>query len=213
MHSALALWMLGYPRAALDRGRRGMTLARDLAHPLSIANALPFLGAVQQLRGEVEEVHELADSTMELSAAHGLPQWLAIGRMLSGWVQAERGHGVAQLQSAVDDYRSKGKFDFWESYFLTLLAATFLKHGAIDDGLRTVMDAERSRPDRVADLQCRVSSAPGRAAARSRPRRRVANGSFLQPSSCYRRQSEREVMGAACRVEPRPPMATPRQAR
>jgi class 3 adenylate cyclase/predicted ATPase len=141
MHSALALWMLGYPRAALDRGRRGMTLARDLAHPMSIANALPFLGAVQQLRGEVEEVHELADSTMELSATHGLPQWLAIGRMLSGWVQAERGRGVAQLQSAVDDYRSKGKFDFWESYFLTLLAATFLKHGAIDDGLRTVMDA------------------------------------------------------------------------
>jgi hypothetical protein len=140
MHSALALWMLGYPRAALDRGRRGMTLARDLAHPLSIANALPFLGAVQQLRGEVEEVHELADSTMELSAAHGLPQWLAIGRMLSGWVQAERGHGVAQLQSALDDYRSKGKFDFWESYFLTLLAAAFLKHGAIDDGLRTVIE-------------------------------------------------------------------------
>ena len=141
MHSALALWMLGYPRAALDRGRRGMTLARDLAHPLSIANALPFLGAVQQLRGEVEEVRELADATMELSTAHGLPQWLAIGRLLSGWVQAERGHGVAQLQSAVDDYRSKGKFDFWESFFLTLLAAACLKHGAIEDGLRTVADA------------------------------------------------------------------------
>jgi class 3 adenylate cyclase/predicted ATPase len=141
MHSALALWMLGYPRTALDRGRRGLTLARDLAHPMTVANAVPFLAAVQQLRGEVEDVHELADSTIELSAAHSLPQWLAIGRMLSEWVQAERGHGVARLQSVVDDYRSKGKFDFWESYFLTLLAAAFLKHGAIDDGLRTVMDA------------------------------------------------------------------------
>ena len=141
MHSALALWMLGFPRAALDRGRRGLTLARDLAHPMTIANALPFLGAVQQLRGEVEEVRELADSTIELSTAHGLPQWLAIGRMLSKWVQVERGHGVAELQNAVDDYRAKGKFDFWESYFLTLLAAAFLKRGAIEDGLRTVMDA------------------------------------------------------------------------
>jgi predicted ATPase len=141
MHSALALWMLGYPRAALDRGRRGVTLAKDLAHPMTIANALPFLGAVQQLRGEVEEVQELADSTMELSAKHGLPQWLAIGRMLSEWVRAERGHGVAQLQSVVDDYQSKGKFDFWKSYFLTLLAAALLKHGAIEDGLRTVRDA------------------------------------------------------------------------
>jgi predicted ATPase len=141
MHSALALWMLGYPRAALDRGRRGVTLARDLAHPMSIAVALAFLGAVQQLRGEGEEVQELADSMMELSSAHGLPQWLAIGRMLSGWVQAERGHGVAQFQSVVNDYRSKGKFDSWESHSLTLLAAAFLKHGAIEDGLTTVMDA------------------------------------------------------------------------
>jgi len=108
---------------------------------LSVANALPFLGAVQQLRGELEDVQEVADSTMELSAAHGLPQWLAIGRMLSEWVRAERGHGVAELQSVVDDYRSRGKIDFWESYFLTLLAAACLKHGVIEDGLRTVMDA------------------------------------------------------------------------
>jgi predicted ATPase len=141
MHSALALWMLGYPRAALDRGRRGVTLARALAHPTSIANALPFLGVVQQLRGEVEEVHEVADSMMELAAAHSLPQWLAVGRILSGWVQAERGHGVAQLQSAVADYHSKAKFDFWDLYFLALVAAACLKHGAIDDGLRAVMDA------------------------------------------------------------------------
>jgi predicted ATPase len=141
MHSALALWMLGYPGAALDRGRRGLTLARDLGHPNSIANALPFLCTVQQLRGEIEDVRELADSMIELSTTHGLPQWLLIGRMLSEWVQAERGHGVAQLHSVVDDYRSKGKFDFFESYCLTLLAKACLKHGAIEDGLRAVTDA------------------------------------------------------------------------
>ena len=78
---------------------------------------------------------------MELSAAHSLPQWLAVGRILSGWAQAERGHGVAQLRNAVDDYHSKGYFDFWDLYFLTLLTAASLKHDAIDDGLRTVMGA------------------------------------------------------------------------
>ena len=129
MHSALALWMLGYPGAALDRGRRGVTLARDLAHPTSIANALPFLGVVQQLRGEAEEVDELADSIIELSTAHGLSQWLAVGRIFAGWVQAERGHGVAQLRNAVDDYHSKG-IDFWDLYFL--IAA----HGSILEAWR-----------------------------------------------------------------------------
>jgi class 3 adenylate cyclase/predicted ATPase len=140
MHSALTLWMLGYPRAALDRGRRGLALAKDLAHPMTIANALPFLGILHQLRGEVEEVYALAESMTELSAMHGLPQWLAVGRILEGWVQAERGRGVAQLQSAVDDYRSKGS-DFWEPHFLMLLATAFLNHGAIEDGLRIVGDA------------------------------------------------------------------------
>jgi adenylate cyclase len=139
MHSALALWLLGYPRTALDRGRRGVTLARELAHPMSIANALPFLGAVQQLRGELDEVYGLADSMTELSAAHGLPQWLAVGRILSGWVQAERGHGVIQLQSAVSEYRSKGS-DLWELYFSLLLVTGLLKHGAIEDGLRLISD-------------------------------------------------------------------------
>jgi predicted ATPase len=141
MHSALALWMLGYPRAALDRGRRGVTLARNLAQPMTIANALPFLGVLQLLRGEIEEVDELANTMMELSAAHGLPQWLAVGQLLSGWIQAQRGHGLAQLQSAMDNYRSRGMFDFWYLFFLLLLAEAFLKHDAVEDGLRTVSDA------------------------------------------------------------------------
>ncbi len=143
MHSALALWVLGYPAAALDRGRVGVALARDLAHPMSIANALPFLGVVQQLRGELEAVHGLADSMIALSAAQGLPQWLAFGQILEGWIQSARGHGeadLAQLHRAIDDYRLQGNY-LWLPYFLALLATAFLKHGAIDKGLKTISDA------------------------------------------------------------------------
>src|SRR2546425_4447372 len=143
MHSALALWMLGYPAAALERGRVGVTLARALAHPSSLANALPFLGVVRQLRGEVDAVHELTVSLIDLSAAHGLAQWLAFGRILEGWIQAERSHGnasVAQLRGAVDEYRSKGN-DLWLPCFLALLAAALLKNGALEEGLTTVTGA------------------------------------------------------------------------
>src|SRR5205823_4023335 len=52
MHSGVALSVLGYPAAALERCRTGVTLARHLAHPGSIANALPFTAIVHQLRGE-----------------------------------------------------------------------------------------------------------------------------------------------------------------
>jgi class 3 adenylate cyclase/predicted ATPase len=142
MHSALALWMLGYPAASLDRGRNGMMLARHLSHPISMVTAIPFLGAVHQLRGEVAPVHELAATMIEVATGHGLAQWLVFGRVLEAWVHAERGDGevgVAKLQGAVDEYRSKGNYAWLP--FMTLLSATAcLKHGAVDQGLTIVSD-------------------------------------------------------------------------
>ena len=154
MHSALALWILGYPEAAVERGRIGVALARTLAHPSSLANALPFLGAIHQLRGEVDEVQELAGSLIDVSAAHALSQWLGFGWILERWVYSERSHGdasVAQLRSAVDEYRSK-RWDLWLPYFLTLLATALLKNRAIDEGLATVTGALERANDTGAHL-------------------------------------------------------------
>jgi class 3 adenylate cyclase/predicted ATPase len=153
MHSALALWMLGYPATAVERGRIGIALARNLAHPASLANALPFLGAVHQLRGDFDEVQELAGSLIDVSAAHGLPQWLEFGRILEKWTQTERSRGdasLAQLRSAVDE-RSK-RWDLWLPYFLALLAAALLKVGALDDGLTIVTGALEAADDGGAHL-------------------------------------------------------------
>jgi class 3 adenylate cyclase/predicted ATPase len=150
MHSALALWLLGYPAAALERGRSGVTQARALAHPSSLANALPFLGVIQHLRGEVAAVHESAASLIDLSAAHGLAQWLGFGRILEAWTLTERGAGdasLAQLRSTVQDYRSKGSWDLWVPAFLALFAAALLKTGAIDEGLTTVTGALKHAAD------------------------------------------------------------------
>ena len=143
MHSGVALWLLGYPTAALERSRAGLGLARDLAHPGSLANALPFMSIVQQLRGEVGAIHELAESMIALSTAHGLSQWLAFGRILNAWVQAEQGRGeaaTAGLRRAVAEYRAGGN-DLWVPCFLALLAAAYLTNGATDEGLGTVADA------------------------------------------------------------------------
>ena len=60
MHSSVALWLLGYPTAALERSRSGLALAQDLAHPASIANALPFAGIVYQLVGDVASLRDVA---------------------------------------------------------------------------------------------------------------------------------------------------------
>jgi class 3 adenylate cyclase/predicted ATPase len=143
MHSALALWLLGYPATALERSRTGLALARSLAHPSTIANALPFLGVIQQLSGEVHQVQELAGSLIDVSAAHGLTQWLDFGRILETWTQTERSGGdasVAQLRRVIDEHRSK-RNDLWLPFFLGLLTSALLKAGALDEGLTTVTGA------------------------------------------------------------------------
>ena len=145
MHSSLALWLLGYPTVSLERSRAGLALARDLAHPGSIANALPFAGIVYQLLGDAAALREVTASMIALSTEHGFSQWLAFGRILDGWIQAEQGRGepaIEQIRHGIDEYRAMGN-DLWVSCFLSLLASANLTLGAADDGLVVVADALR----------------------------------------------------------------------
>jgi predicted ATPase len=143
MHSSLALWLLGYPAASLERGRTGRALAQDLAHPGTIANALPFASIVYQLVGDIASLRDVADAMTALSTEHGLAQWLAFGRILDGWIQAEQGRcepAIDQLRRGIGEYRALGN-DLWVPCFLSLLASAHLKQGAVVDGLAAVADA------------------------------------------------------------------------
>jgi len=144
MHSGLALWFLGYPKSALERSRSGLALARDLDHAGSIVNALPLAMILHQLRGEGAVVHELAESIITLSTERGFPQWLLFGKVFGAWFQAEQGGGeaaIAQLRGAIAEYRATGT-ELYVPGFFSLLATTLLKHGAADEGLVTVADAQ-----------------------------------------------------------------------
>ena len=143
MHSAMALWFLGYPKSALERSRAGLALARDLSHLASIANALPFAMIVHQLRGEGAVVRELAESIITLSTERGFPQWLLFGKVFEALLQAEQGGdgaAIAQLRGAIAEYRATGN-ELYVPGFFSLLATALLKHGAIDEGLGAVADA------------------------------------------------------------------------
>jgi predicted ATPase len=146
MHSSVALWLLGYPAAALERGRSGLALAQDLAHPGSMANALAFAGIVYQVLGDVASLRKAADSLIALSTEHGFAQWLTFGRILDSWIQLEQGRGEAAIphfRHEIDEYRAMGN-DLWVPCFLSLLASAYLRLGAADDGLAAVADALRT---------------------------------------------------------------------
>jgi len=139
MHSSLALWILGYPEAAIERCRAGLTLARDLAHASSMANALPLAAIVQQLRGEPRAIRDICESITALASEHGFPQWLAFARILESSLQVEEGGGaaIARLRQAIADYRAPGN-ELYVPFFLALTASAQLKHGACAEGLATI---------------------------------------------------------------------------
>jgi len=143
MHAGLALWFLGFPGRALERSRTGLALARELSHPGTVVNALPFAGFLHQLRGDVEATREVGEALIALSTEHGFQQWLAVGRVLEGWVGAQESRGearVARVRRAIDEYRATGN-ELYVSYFLSLLATTQLKYGEAAEGLETVIAA------------------------------------------------------------------------
>jgi predicted ATPase len=143
MHSAMALWILGYPALALERSRAGVALSRDLDHLGSIVNALPFATMVHQLIGDIATLRELADSMVALSTEHGFRQWLAFGRIVESWIMAEQGRvdeAIARIRRDIGEYCAMGT-SLWLPCFQGLLADACLKRGRTVEGLETVTEA------------------------------------------------------------------------
>jgi predicted ATPase len=139
MHSAMALWFLGYSQKAVERSRTGIAMARELYHIGTLAGELPFAGIIHQLRRDAPEVRKIAESLIVLSTEHGFPQWLAFGKVLDSWARAEEVHEVglvAQLRGAINDYRAQ--YEPYVPYFLALLAAIELAYEKADEGMAAV---------------------------------------------------------------------------
>src|SRR5262249_39264839 len=67
-YAAQSLWMLGSPDQALQRGRAALTLARDLSHPASLAQAQVLVALHHQFRRDVNETLKLAEALQGLAA-------------------------------------------------------------------------------------------------------------------------------------------------
>ena len=142
MHTATALWFLGYPDSARECCQKGLAMAREVSHIGSILNELRFQGMINQLCGDVVTVREVAESMSSLSTEHGFPQWLAFGNILNAWALAQNGGETptAGLRAAISEYRRAAN-ELYVPYFLALLAATQLTCGELAEGLETVVSA------------------------------------------------------------------------
>jgi len=142
-YAARTLWVLGYPAQALQRSQEMLRLARQLAHPGSVAHALAWAAWLHQCRREPRLTYEWAEATLTLATEQGLPYWQAQGTILRGWALTAQGQGadgMAQMHHGLTAHRATGTAEE-RSYLLALLADAYRQGDYADAGLRVLAEA------------------------------------------------------------------------
>jgi predicted ATPase len=140
---ARILWFQGHPDQALRRSAEAVVLARELAHPFSLAHALTYAALVGQLRLEIQSTRELAEEAIALCAAHGFTFCLAMATVLQGWALTEldqKQAGIAQIEEGVRAWQATGA-ELFRPHLLALLAESYGKAGRTEEGLQALAQA------------------------------------------------------------------------
>jgi class 3 adenylate cyclase/predicted ATPase len=138
---AQVLWSLGYPDQALQRSHEALTLARELAHPASVATALFFAAWVHWLRREGQRTYEQAEAALGLAREHGFAFRAAQATILRGWALVEQGQGEAGLTQICQGLAALRATGSETRSYLIVLAAAYGRVGQIEEGLRVAEEA------------------------------------------------------------------------
>jgi predicted ATPase len=143
------LWLLGYPEQARRRTQEALTLAQEMALPLTQAEALSYAAWFHQALGERQAAAERAAALVTLCTEQGFLLWQASGTIVRGWALAEQGdeEGMAQLEQGLADYRDTGA-ELMVPESLALLAAGYKSRDQVQEGLQVVAEA-LARVDRT----------------------------------------------------------------
>jgi predicted ATPase len=155
----MGLWLLGYPDRALQQSQRAVALARECAHPFSLAYAQVGTAAiVHQFRKEAHLVQEHAEAGGLFSREQGFPFFMALGTLLRGWALVELGQGeegIARIYEGMATWRATGA-KVARSYWLALLAEAHGKVGRVEEG-RTLLAKAREKVERTGSSGTRRS--------------------------------------------------------
>jgi len=141
-YAAWALWYLGYPNQALQRGHQAVTLAQELSHPFSLAFALEGVAELYQFRREVRLTQERAEALMTLSTEQRFAFWVVSATVLRGWALAEQGQGeegIVQLRQGLAAWQAMGEA-LYQPRSRALLAEIYGNVGRTEEGLTVLAE-------------------------------------------------------------------------
>jgi predicted ATPase len=139
----MVLWYLGYPDQALAQSQEARALAREVSHPLSLAQYLVHAAELHHLQREAQLTQECAEAAVALSTEQGFSVLSAWGTILRGWAMAELGNsdeGIVQIRQGLAAYRAT-EAELARSFFLALLASAYGKAGQVQAGLSVLAEA------------------------------------------------------------------------
>jgi predicted ATPase len=140
---AVNLWFLGYADQSRARAEMALVLAREMAHPMSLTQALYWTAWLYQLRREEHVAQERLEEMLALSTTQEFTLTLARGIILQGRILAAQGQtaaGITQMQRGLAAQQATGAVAL-RSYFLALLAEGYGQEGQAEAGLHVLAEA------------------------------------------------------------------------
>jgi class 3 adenylate cyclase/predicted ATPase len=140
---SLALWLLGYPDAALADAEGALNDAREIGHAATLMFALNETAYTQIYCGKYAAANALVDELIALANEKGALFWKMCGLMAQGYVMVLTGaasNAVQMITSGLTAYQSTGATVFIPQH-LTNLASARRELGQLDDAWRCIGEA------------------------------------------------------------------------
>jgi class 3 adenylate cyclase/tetratricopeptide (TPR) repeat protein len=142
-HRSLALWLLGYPEAALADANRACADAREIEQAATLMNALCYTSFTYTFCGNYVAANSAVDELAALAEEKGALFWKTVGTMGRGHISALTGSAwdaVNMIASGMAASRSTGSKIFVPA-FLSHLAMAHADLGQFDEAQRHIGEA------------------------------------------------------------------------
>jgi class 3 adenylate cyclase/predicted ATPase len=141
-HSAITLWVSGFPEQAERMSVGALELGHRLGHPPSLAHAAWWSATLRQLLRAAEPCREFAELTIRIGREQGSDMFVMCPLLL-GWTMFETGQvseGLQRMEDAVGATRQSVRRFYFE-YELLVFAEALLKAGEPDRAQQVVQEA------------------------------------------------------------------------
>jgi class 3 adenylate cyclase/predicted ATPase len=135
-----ALWLLGYPEAALADAESALRKAREIGHSATLMYALSHGAFARYQCGDYASANAVFDELAALAEEKGTLFWKAFGIMNQGCVRALTSQHLDAVRMITSGWQSTGA-TMWMPFFLSYLARAHAELGKFEDAWCSICEA------------------------------------------------------------------------